>query len=328
MLLEENKEEAMAGGETQDIHNDPIEESPRLEAVKKEEDARDTIMLEENKKETMAGGETQDIHNDPIEESLVAVKKEDTKKQEDVKKKEAIQKEDLWRDPLVRKVGDSAVHMTGLGSDCHIVFARVAEGPALSIGTVVDIMVDEGWKQVAKAILEKRVHIQTDSYPPAKLLLELGAVWLLNETKYTQNHDAHAHRLFAKDETLVPEWKDMTIRVHYVPDRFHAADQCDWTKYCRGLLVGQTVEARIGDEVPHVPVPEGLPDTKDGVIVYEVGYTPHPGVFVGFIYPISRVLTTHPCFVASFRTKNLDSPFSTSLVKCPFTRLLATTRKT
>lgn len=193
-------------------------------------------------------------------------------------KEKKIQKQDLWQNPLVRKVSsnksnneeESIVHMTGVGSDSHTVFARVAEGPALTVGAVVDVTVDAGWKQVAKDILEKRQHIATDSYPPAQQLLQLGAVWLCNETLYTKNHDAHAHRLSPDEEESVPDWKDMTLRVHYMPDRFHAAAQYDWTKYCRGLLVGNTVHAKIGEEVPHVPVPGGLPDTKDGVIVYEV----------------------------------------------------------
>ena len=61
----------------------------------------------------------------------------------------------------------------------------------------------------------------------------------------------------------------MTLRVHYVPDRYHMAHEVDWAKYCRGLLVGGNVEVAIGDEKPHVPM-KALPDGTDGAVVYEV----------------------------------------------------------
>lgn len=73
---------------------------------------------------------------------------------------------------------------------------------------------------------------------------------------------------------LIPDWKDYVLRVHYAPHRYHALEQVDWTKYCRGLLVGQgKVQVHIGGEMipAHAHVPASLyPDSKDGVIVYEV----------------------------------------------------------
>lgn len=165
-----------------------------------------------------------------------------------------------------------------MGSENHTVFARVAEGPPLSVGTVVESIVDAVWNMVVKQILEQRKHVEPDTYPSAKKLFELGAVWIMNETTYLQSHDAQARRLCwcveqqerkDEEEGLIPNWTDETLRVHYLPDRFYAALQYDWTKYCRGLLVGNTVKVRLGDETPHVSF-HCLPDTKDGVIVYEV----------------------------------------------------------
>lgn len=185
-----------------------------------------------------------------------------------------VSKEDLWKDALELSVGDATIQLVGLDDQSnHIVYARVSKDEGsngVSIGTVVEAMVDEGWRRIIKDILEKKQHVQVDSHPPASLLLRLGAVWLLNETAWQKGEGSHAHRLTPKDEDRVPDWKDMTLRVYYVPDRFFVADTVDWSKPCRGLLIGPTTTVKIGDETPHVSVMEGLPDIKDGVIVYEV----------------------------------------------------------
>ena len=132
-------------------------------------------------------------------------------------------------------------------------------------------MVDEGWRHIAKDILEKGVHVEPDSYPSARELLELGAVWLLDEAAYAKGGSAHAKRLSPKDEMDTPTWEDMTLRVHYVPDRFHVAHEVEWTKYCKALLLDNNAAAVIGSEKAHVPM-TGLPDKKDGAIVYEVRF--------------------------------------------------------
>jgi len=166
--------------------------------------------------------------------------------------------------------------MVGMESSSHTVYARVdpscnATPESLStvpIGKVIEIMVDEEWRHVAKAILEKGVHVEPDSYPSAAELLKLGAVWLLNETAYAAGDHAHARRLSPKDENDTPDWKDMTLRVHVHPDRFFVAHEVDWTKYCKGLLLDNCTSAVVGGKKAHVPV-MGFPDKKDGVIVYE-----------------------------------------------------------
>ena len=56
----------------------------------------------------------------------------------------------------------------------------------------------------------------------------------------------------------------------YVPDRFFVANEVDWTKYCKGLLLDNgCTSAIIGGKKAVVPM-SGLPDGKDGAIVYEV----------------------------------------------------------
>lgn len=65
-----------------------------------------------------------------------------------------------------------------------------------------------------------------------------------------------------------PEWKDMTLRVHYHPERFFVAHERDWGKYCRGLLLDGCTSAVVGGRKAHVPMTM-LPDAKDGVIIYE-----------------------------------------------------------
>ena len=181
----------------------------------------------------------------------------------------AVSRESLWKNALEKEVEDGLVQMTGVKSEDHTVFARVTKGD-LTIGVVLESIVDEVWQNVARGILEKKEQIETiDSHPPAEMLLELGAVWLVNEALWSKGQDAHSHRLSPLDQTTVPDWQDMTLRVHFVPDRFHVANEYDWSKYCRGLLIGRQIEATIDGEPVHVPVMEGLPDSKDGVIVYE-----------------------------------------------------------
>jgi hypothetical protein len=182
-----------------------------------------------------------------------------------------VSKEDLWKDALNMEIGGATVQIIGLDDHTtHTAYARVSKGSDVSIGTVVECMVDEGWRRVIKDILENKEHVQVDSHPSASLLLRLGSVWLLNETAWSQGKGSHAHRLQPKDESRIPDWEDMTLRVYYVPDRFFVAEHVDWSKPCRGLLIGPTTIVKIGDETPHVSVTEGLPDVKDGVIVYEV----------------------------------------------------------
>jgi 23S rRNA-/tRNA-specific pseudouridylate synthase len=183
-----------------------------------------------------------------------------------------VSKDDLWKDALEKEVGGATVQLVGLDDQAHhTAYARVSEGGEnVNIGAVVECMVDEGWRRVVKDIMEKKEHVEKDTHPSASLLLRLGSVWLLNETAWQKGEGSHAHRVTPDEEMTVPDWQNFTLRVHYVPDRFFVAETVDWSKPCRGLLVGPTTIVKIGEETPHVPVLEGLPDTKDGVIVYEV----------------------------------------------------------
>ena len=114
-------------------------------------------------------------------------------------------KKDLWRGSVDVDIGDGVVvQMVGMESENHACYARVdpsrdASPEALSkvpIGRVIGVMVDEGWKHVARTILERGIHVETaDSYLSAAELLQLGAVWLLNETPYAAGENAHARRL-------------------------------------------------------------------------------------------------------------------------------------
>lgn len=186
-------------------------------------------------------------------------------------------KSDLWKGSLNKDIGNSVVvQIIGMESSNHTVYARVDPNcspeslASISIGKVIEITVDEGWRHVVKDILEKHKHVETgDSYPKASELLQLGAVWLVNETAYAAGDSAHARRLSPKDEDDTPDWKDMTLRVHYVPERFFVAHEYDWSKYCKGLLLDNCTSAIIDGKKAHVPM-TGLPDEKDGVIVYEV----------------------------------------------------------
>lgn len=207
-------------------------------------------------------------------------------------------KSDLWRGALEKDLGDGIIiQMCGLGSEGHVVYARMkpaeklentgGESPTsavdtnadgtdgsekkqgVTLGKVIEILVDEGHRSIAKSILEQHVHIQPDSYPSAAELLQLGSVWILNETLYSSGSSAHAKRLTLGDVDEVPAWNDMTLRVHYVPDRFHAVHEVDWGKHCRGMLLDGSVGGAVGGVKVVVPM-TGLPDKIDGVLVYEV----------------------------------------------------------
>lgn len=200
-------------------------------------------------------------------------KKPTTTKKKKTKKKP--KKEDLWKDALVKKIGnkngDCRVEMCGLNSKDHTVYTRVVGNfteDDISVAQVLKVMVDEEWDQLIHKILEEHQTVEKDSYPSATGLLELGAVWLLNETLYMSGGGAAAQRLSTKSADLVPDWKDFTLRVHAVPKRYFVAHEYDWTKYCRGRLVGGTIAISIDGVTPTVPV-SGMPDSKDGVIVYD-----------------------------------------------------------
>lgn len=190
-----------------------------------------------------------------------------------------VKKEDLWKNALEIELSTGTLQITGLTSSNHTVYARVVVRQneeekseakfVATIGEVVDLVVTESWRNIAKDILQSHSTVAADSFPSAEKLLELGAVWLLDETRYCHGEDPHAHRVAPKNSSSVPDWNNKTLRVYLAPERFFAAYELDWTKYCRGLLIGGAVKVN-GVERPH-PVPaEGLPDGKDGVIVYEV----------------------------------------------------------
>ena len=188
-------------------------------------------------------------------------------------------KDQLWKGAITTDIGDGLrVQMVGMDSKSHIVYARVlppeknpTEEANVTVGKVVETMVEVEWKRLIKEIMEKHKHIENDSHPPAKELLRLGAVWLINETEYAKGGNGHARLLKEKDESLKPNWENFTVRVHYMPDRFHMANEVDWSKYCKGLLLDGTIDVSIAGEKPHVPL-SGLPDLKDGVIIYEVSF--------------------------------------------------------
>ena len=185
---------------------------------------------------------------------------------------QSIDKTSLWKGALTKELDNNVIiQMVGMESANHTVYARVDPdcGQSVTLGKVIEVMVDEGWRHAVKDILEKGLHVENETYPSAAELLKLGAVWLLNETDYCTDHNAHAKRLCQSDEMETPDWKDMTLRVHYVPERFFVAYEVDWTKYCKGLLLDGCTSAYIGGLKQHVPM-SGLPDKKDGALVYEV----------------------------------------------------------
>jgi hypothetical protein len=210
---------------------------------------------------------------------------------------QSIDKASLWKGALTKVLDKNViVQMVGMDSPNHTVYARVDPDCAataeclksVTLGKVIEVMVDEGWRHAAKDILEKGMHVENETYPSANELLKLGSVWLLNETDYCTDHNAHARRLSESDEMDTPDWKDMTLRVHYVPERFFVAHEVDWTKYCRGLLLDGCTSAFIGGLKQHVPM-SGLPDKKDGVLVYEVSEridASYPHVFY-FVFCVS-----------------------------------------
>ena len=227
-------------------------------------------------------------------------------------------KADLWKNAEIKTLTNNSgwiVEMTGLDSKTHTVYARAVATadykpsvhPIPSVLDVVVSVVDIAWKHVARHIMEtnksqpksnessddleevteKEVlkvdmdHWDQGAFPPAGRLLELGAVWLVNETSYLNQvkQQKHPHtkkkRLTSEEDgKRQPNWNDYVLRVHYAPDRFHAMDEVEWGKYCRGLLLGdKSVQVFLnGKPLPpseHVPL-SGYPDKKDGVIVYEV----------------------------------------------------------
>eukprot|EP00957_Ditylum_brightwellii_P077622 5898900-Ditylum_brightwellii.AAC.1 len=154
-------------------------------------------------------------------------------------------REELWKGAYAKdlgeKYGGAVIQIVGIDSAVHTAYARVVfpsatkepteepvsttttDSTKITVGKVIDATVDEGWRHVAKIILEKGEHIEHDSYPNSKTLLKLGSVWLLNETSYTgDSHNAHAKRLSPEEEIMTPDWSDMTLRIHFAPERFHA----------------------------------------------------------------------------------------------------------
>ena len=272
------------------------------------------------------------------------------------------------------------VEMTGISSNTHTVYARAVQTadykPSAhktpSVREVVEGVVDVAWKHVAKHILEAKAakkkqteaptkngdavevavddeilrvdldHWNQGAFPPAKQLLELGAVWLVNETSFLQqsaevankdNHKKkkHAHtkkkRLTSEDDgNQQPDWKDYVLRVHYAPNRYHAMEEVDWGKYCRGLLLGDYsvqvfLKGRMLAAHEHVPL-SGYPNQKDGVIVYEVClaitiFFLHFYLFGWSIFLVknSAAIFSHlnfffPCFPFSFPIQDAEHGFA------------------
>ena len=213
-----------------------------------------------------------------------------TSEEEEEEHVDVIKREDLWKDALDIELSAGTLQITGLTSSNHTVYARVVASCGkedekkkeskitATIKEVVDRVVTESWRNIAKDILQKHSSVTADSFPSADKLLELGAVWLLDETRYCHGEDPHAHRIVTKNSLQEPDWSNKTLRVYLAPERFFAAYEVDWTKYCRGLLIGGAVTVN-GVERPH-PVPvDGLPDEKDGVICYEVSVCYGPRFF-------------------------------------------------
>jgi hypothetical protein len=208
-------------------------------------------------------------------------------------------KEDLWKHAELKSLKDGwIVELVGVGSKNHTVYARAVptadykpfSHPTPSVLQVVEATVDVTWKNVAKHLLEakneydkQRIGMEPwdqGAFPPADRLLQLGAVWLINESSYLEETAKHHHHFKKKrlnkqsDGTQTPDWSVYCVRVHTAPNRYHAAEEFDFSKYCRGLLLtDHSVQVFKGEKLleshEHVP-PSGYPDKKDGVIIYEV----------------------------------------------------------
>lgn len=219
---------------------------------------------------TMAPPNATETMNKPI-----STTKQDEKKDDDL---DAIRnkKESLWKDSFQVQTTNKQAVIQMMGLDQHVVYARVVSNGNtnndVTVSDVVHAVVDETKKRTAKDILQHHKHVSVDSVPNADTLWTLGSIWLVNETHYLQRHDAHAKRLQLSDQSLVPNWLDETVRVHTVPDTFFNADEFEWDKYSKSLLLEHSIRVVVKGEVTHVPV-AGLANDKDGVIVYEVGPT-------------------------------------------------------
>ena len=203
-----------------------------------------------------------------------------------------VNEEDLWKPAFLVDVPDRAdvkIQWCELKEKKFVVYARAVSDSgtagtfvqeqshpqslsSISIGKVVQAMVDETWKRTAKAILEKKKRFPNDAFPPTKQLLELGSVWLINEESFCRGQRARAHRLHLEDETRCPDWANSMLRIHTWPERHYAANWVDWGKFCKGIWLNGEVSVSIAGVEPHIPTQsEGvLPYDKDGAIVYEV----------------------------------------------------------
>jgi 23S rRNA-/tRNA-specific pseudouridylate synthase len=119
--------------------------------------------------------------------------------------------------------------------------------------------------ELARDILENRQRVEFDSHPSARTLLELGAVWLLNEELYLSGQGAHAHRV--KDASIEPDWNIMTLRIHHTPERHYAVNAYEWDKPCKSLLLGQA-HVTVNGKTVVTDLSRGLPNVKDGVVLY------------------------------------------------------------
>ena len=93
-------------------------------------------------------------------------------------------KKDLWKGALEVDIGQGVtVQMIGLDSANRTVYARI--DPACSatpetlastpLSKVIEVMVDESHRRLAHQILEKKLHVEVDSFPNADQLLQLGS---------------------------------------------------------------------------------------------------------------------------------------------------------
>ena len=93
-------------------------------------------------------------------------------------------KKDLWKGALEVDTGQGVtVQMIGLDSANRTVYARI--DPACSatpetlastpLSKVIEVMVDESHRRLAHQILEKKLHVEVDSFPNAEKLLRLGS---------------------------------------------------------------------------------------------------------------------------------------------------------